>query len=139
MLLRSALCAAATAIACVSAPALADTNAARCEETSFRIYFSEDSAALDAMTADMLRAAARSVADCEYRELRVALDASSPYAAQRSAAIGALAGAEWDSTHIEARRSARDNAGPDYAEVLMTPTPSTTPPQPLPNPAGIGI
>lgn len=137
--MRTALLAAATAIACMSAPALADSSAARCQETSFRIYFSQDSAALDATTADMLQAAARSVADCDYRELRVALDASSPYAAQRGAAIGALAGAEWDATHIEARRAARDNAGPDYAEVLMTPTPSATPPQPLPNPTGIGI
>ena len=138
MLMRTALLAAATAIACVSAPALANTSAARCQETSFRIYFSQDSAALDAMTADMLQAAARSVADCEYRELRVALDASSPYAAQRGAAISALAGDEWDATRIEARRAQRTHAGPDYAEVVVTPTASTAPAQPLPSPAGIG-
>ncbi|MGH6951706.1 MAG: hypothetical protein ACREH4_12595, partial [Vitreimonas sp.] len=102
-MIRTALLAAATAIACTSVPALADTSPARCQETSFRIYFSHNSAALDAVTADMLQTAARSVADCDYRELRVALDASSPYAAQRREAISALAGAEWDATRIEAR------------------------------------
>ena len=138
MLMRSALLAAATAIACVSAPALASTSAARCQETSFRVYFSQGSATLDSVTAEMLQAAARSVADCEYRELRVALDAASPYAAQRSAAISALAGDGWDATRIEARGTAHTHAGPDYAEVLVTPTASTAPAQPLPSPAGIG-
>ena len=59
MLIRTTLF--AVAAACVSpvTPALADTpdSAARCEETSLRIYFSHDSAELDAATTDMLRAA----------------------------------------------------------------------------------
>lgn len=139
MLIRTTLF--AVAAACVSpvTPALADTpdSAARCEETSFRIYFSHDSAELDAATTDMLRAAAQRVAACDYRELHVALDPQSPHARQRGAAISAaIEGADWDATRIEARRPPGDasyNAGPEYAEVRMTPNSVTAPTRPLPD------
>lgn len=141
MMMRTALVAAA-AFLC-AAPALADsrTSAARCEATSFRVYFSHGSAALDATTSEMLTTAARNVAGCDYRELRVSLDASSPYAARRGAAIrAAAADANWDATRLEARGATREvSYGPEYAEITMTPERSTTPAPPLPNPEEVGV
>lgn len=132
---RSALIASAVVMAAAAiAPAGAETPA-RCEETSFRVYFSQDAASLDSVTDEMLNAAARNVADCSYRELRVAIDPNSAFAHQRAQAIVAAADGRWDATQIEARSmthrvSYRD--GPDYAEVTMSPTPSANPAQPLP-------
>ncbi len=138
MFMRSALMACATVIACVSAPAFAQSAneaPARCAETSFRIYFQHGSASLDDTTAEMLQAAARNLEGCDYRELRVALDASSPYASQRGAAITAAArDAGWDTTRIEARtmvHRASYSSGPEYAQVTMSPNASTAPATPL--------
>lgn len=138
MFMRSALLACATAIACVSAPAFAQSAneaPARCAETSFRVYFQHGSASLDDTTAEMLQAAARNVAGCDYRELRVALDASSPYASQRGAAITAAArDAGWGATRVEARtmmQRASYSNGPEYALVTMSPNASAAPATPL--------
>ena len=134
MFMRSALLACATAIECVSAPAFAQSaneSPARCAETTFRVYFQHGSAALDDTTTEMLQAAARNVAGCDYRELRVALDASSPYASQRGAAITAAArDAGWDATRIEARtmmQRASYSVGPEYAQVTVSPNASAAP------------
>lgn len=119
MFLRSALlaCAAAMLLAPV---ANAETNG-RCEATSFRVYFQHNSASLDSVTSEMLQAAARNVADCDYAELRVSVDGR--LAAERGAAIRAAAGSDWDAVRIEradTHRIAFSN-GPEYAEVTMTP------------------
>jgi hypothetical protein len=116
MLLRSALLACATAM--IVAPTVNAEAPARCEETAFRVYFAHGSAALDSMTNEMLQAAARNVADCEYSELRVSV--SGPQAAQRGRAIAAAAG-DWDAVRIDQRTTHQVGYGPEYAEVTMSP------------------
>ncbi|GAM98155.1 hypothetical protein U91I_01786 [alpha proteobacterium U9-1i] len=123
MFVRSALIACAALVA-TAAPAFAD-EPARCDATSFRIYFGANADTLDASAREILAAAERNVASCGYAELRVTLDASSPYAAERAQAIRAAADARtWDAVRVEARpmlQRAAHRAGPDYAEVTMTP------------------
>jgi hypothetical protein len=133
MVLRSALFACAAAMIAASAtPAFAETPAARCEDTSFRIYFSHGAASLDETAMQMLSAAERNVAGCAYAELHVTLDASSPRAHARGEAIMAAAsGRAWDAVRIEPRsglqRAAYD-AAPDYAEVTMSPNATSAAP-----------
>ncbi len=122
MVVRSAFFACAALIASV-APALAD-EPARCDATSFRVYFSAGSATLDDAARDMMAAAERQVADCDYAELRMTLDASSPLANQRVAAIRAAADdQDWDAVRVEARPMMQraSYGGPDYAMITMTP------------------
>ena len=122
MFLRSAMLACAAA-AIVSTAAFAQTAApARCEEASFRIYFTQGSATLDATAMEMLDAAERTIAGCAYSELHVTVDGAN--AAARGAAIRtALNDRAWNVVRIEPRgmRLASLHGGPDYAEVLMTP------------------
>ncbi|MGD9980661.1 MAG: hypothetical protein AB7H66_16055 [Hyphomonadaceae bacterium] len=120
MLLRSVVFA---AMAAVSSAAMADSPAAPCAETSFRIYFAPDSASLDATALEMISAAERSVAACRYTELHVAVDAANALGAQRGAAIlAALDGRAWDVAQVEPRNLRRVSAGgPEHAEVLITP------------------
>jgi len=120
MLLRSLVFA---AMAAASTAALADPPAAPCGETSFRIYFAAESAALDATALEMITAAERSVATCRYAELHVAVDAANGIGAQRGAAIlAALDGRAWDVAQVEPRNLRRvSSGGPAYAEVLITP------------------
>ncbi len=126
MFLRSAAIACATAmIVALAAPATAETSA-RCEATSFRVYFDQGSARLSPAALDAFDSAARSVADCGYAEVHVALDASSPLAARRAEAIRAAAGDGWDAVRITPRMLQRAGASPDYAEVEMTPYPAAT-------------
>lgn len=123
MFVRSAFFACAALIA-TAAPALAN-EPARCDATSFRVYFSDNSAMLDDAAREMMAAAERQVAGCDYAELRMTLDASSPLANQRAAAIRAAADERaWDAVRVEARpmmQRASHRAGPDYAMVVMTP------------------
>ncbi len=122
-MLRSALCVAVMASA-VAAPVFAEPSAAeRCEAMSFRVYFQHGSAALDDTALQMLDAAERSVVDCAYSELNVAVDASSPQARARANAIRAASdGRAWNAVRVSAMPSTRDvSYGPEYAEVLMTP------------------
>lgn len=126
MFLRSAALACATAM--LVAPSVNAEAPARCEETAFRIYFQHDLASLDSVTNEMLQAAARNVADCDYAELRVTV--SGPQAAQRGRAIAAAAG-DWDAVRIEQGNMHQVGYGPEYAEVTMSPNRSTealTPP-----------
>ena len=126
MLMRSALLACATAM--LVAPTVNAEAPARCEETAFRVYFQHGSAALDSMTNEMLEAAARNVADCDYAELRISV--SGPQAAQRGRAIAAAAG-DWDAVRIQQGNAHRVGYGPEFAEVTMSPNRSTdtlTPP-----------
>jgi hypothetical protein len=126
MLLRSALLACATAM--IAAPTVNAETPARCEETAFRVYFAHGSASLDSMTNEMLQAAARNVADCDYSELRVSV--SGPQGAQRGRAIAAAAG-DWDAVRIEQGDTHQVGYGPEFAEVTMSPNRSTdalTPP-----------
>jgi hypothetical protein len=116
MFLRSVLLACATAA--IVAPAVSAEAPARCEETSFRVYFQHGSASLDSMTNEMLQAAARNIADCDYSELRVSV--SGPQAAQRGRAIAAAAG-DWDAVRIDQRTTHQVGYGPEYAEVTMSP------------------
>lgn len=113
-------------IGLAAAPALAHTDAsARCEEASFRIYFAQGAAALNDEARQMLAIAARNVADCDYAELRVALDAQSPIARARAEAIEAAAGA-WDRVRIEAAPP-RGLDGPEFAQITATPERSAAP------------
>ncbi len=116
-------------------------NTAGCAETTFRVYFQHDAAALNSDVADMLDVASRGVAQCDYAELRVTVDASSPYAAQRAEAIEAAAdGRAWDAVRVEPRMTHRASAGgPEYAEVTMTPNASTTAPEPMPSRTDAGV
>jgi hypothetical protein len=142
MFLRSAaLACAAAMIAALAAPATAET--ARCDATSFRVYFAQGSARLTPAARETIEAAARTVAGCEYSELRVALDASSPQASRRAAlrvaldasspqasrraaAIRAAAGDNWDAVRVTPRMLQRASASPDYAEIEMSPYPAPT-------------
>jgi hypothetical protein len=117
-------CAAAMIVAAV-ASAEAREGAARCEQTSFRIYFQHDSAALDDAAWQVLSVAERDVGGCGYAELHVMVDPASARAAERGQAIRAAAnGRAWNVVRLErlpALRRAVFGAGPDYAEVTMTP------------------
>jgi CRISPR/Cas system-associated protein Csx1 len=131
MLLRSAAIACATAtIAALAAPAAAESLAvasARCEATSFRIYFAHGASTLTPAALETIEAAARSVAGCAYTELHVAVDASGPYAARRAAAIRTVAEARgWDAVRIAPRSFVNVGSSPDYAEVEITPNPAPT-------------
>jgi type IV pilus biogenesis protein CpaD/CtpE len=131
MLLRSAAIACATAtIAALAAPAAAETSAAasaRCEATSFRIYFAHGASRLTPAALETIEAAARNVEGCAYAELHIAVDASSPYAARRAAAIRAAAEARgWDAARIAPRMLVSVSSSPDFAEVEMTPNPAPT-------------
>lgn len=125
MFLRCALLASAVAVAAaVLAPASADTAAAaRCEEATLRIYFAHGDAALSPAAEQALRAAERGVADCPYAEMRVLVDAGAPRAHERGQAIlNAADSRRWDVARIERRAPLqRVSAGPDFAEVLMSP------------------
>jgi hypothetical protein len=134
---RSAIIAAAVAVSVGSA--FADEAPARCEDTSFRIYFADGARGLDSTAREMLAVAERNVAGCDYAELRIAIDASAPYATQRAAAITDAADARtWDTVRIEPRAGTRRvSYGPSYAEVTMTPNASIAPP--APNAADTGV
>jgi hypothetical protein len=120
MLIRSALLACAAAF--IASPALAQAPAAQCGEANVRVYFQHGSAALDEMALETLAAAERMVAECDYAELRVSLDASHPLAHARADAIRAAADARaWNAVHVEAVTMQNINAGPEFAEVLVTP------------------
>jgi len=130
MSLRSILisCTAAT-IALAASAAMAQArqteSALRCEQTSFRIYFQHGSAALDNTATQLLSAAERNVGACAYTELHVMVDPASGRAAERGQAIRAAAnGRTWNVVRIERRdalRRAAYSAGPDFAEIIMTP------------------
>lgn len=119
MLVRSAVRASAAALgAALFAPASADT--AQCGETNLRIYFAQDETAPNQDAMEVLQRAEQQVAQCPYAELRVMLDASAPHARQRGEAIVAAAdGRAWDVARVERGEAA--DAGPVYAEVVMTP------------------
>jgi hypothetical protein len=134
MFLRTAIVAAALAAA---APVFAEpAQSARCEASSFRVYFGPNSAALDDTTREMLDVAERNVAGCDYAELRIAVDANSAYAQQRANAIRTAANDRaWDAVRVEPRGNMqRASFGPEYAEVTMTYERSTEAPAPLNNP-----
>jgi hypothetical protein len=67
----------------------------------------------------------RDVGACRYAELHVMVDPASGRAAQRAHAIRAAANARaWNVVRLErlpALHRAAFSAGPDYAEVMMTP------------------
>lgn len=135
MFLRTAFVAAA--LAAVAAPVFAEpAQNARCEATSFRVYFGHNSATLDQATQEMLDVAERNVAGCDYAELRIAVDANSAYAQQRANAIRTAANdRDWDQVRVEPRGGMqRASYGPEYAEVTMTFERSTEAPAPLNNP-----
>lgn len=126
MSVRTVLFAGVAALAAATAPAFAQNGAPRCDETSFRVYFHQDSASLDATSRELLYAATRNVEGCDYSEIRIAVDASDRLSAQRGRAIAeALDEQAFDATHIVARAGAqRVSFGPDYAQVTLSPTPS---------------
>jgi hypothetical protein len=119
MFLRSALLACAAVMLGVAAA----EPAPRCADTNFRLYFNESSATLDAEARRTLEIAERNVADCAYAELRVRVEGPRAYERGR-AVLAAADGRAWDVARVEQRaRSQRAvlGAGPDYAEVVMTP------------------
>ena len=130
MPLRSVLISCTTAmIALAAGAAIAQArqaeSALRCEQTNLRIYFQHGSAALDGTATQLLAAAERNVGACAYTELHVMVDPASGRAAERGQAIRAAAnGRAWNVVRIERRSAlhrAAYRAGPDFAEVTMTP------------------
>jgi len=136
MFMRSAFFACA-ALAAIAAPALAQEAPARCEEASFRVYFQQNSASLDSATRELLDVASRNMEGCSYSEIRVALDPSDSLSMQRGRAIAAaLDEQSFDATHLTPRSMLqRASLGPDYAEVTLSPTPSS--PEELRQGAGV--
>jgi len=143
MFLRSAMFACAAMVA-VAAPAVANDTpnaTAQCQEMSFRIYFAPDSATLDQTARETLAVAERQVADCGYAELRVAIDTNNPHAAQRAEAIRAAANdGAFDAVHVMPRAMLQraNFAGPDFAQLTISPTRTTPQTAPLTPPA-VGI
>lgn len=130
MPLRSILISCTAAMFALAAPATIaqarqSASALRCDATTVRIYFQHDSASIDDTARQLLSAAERHVGACHYSELHVMLDPANGRAAERGQAIRAAAnGRAWNVVRIE-RRPALDRAayraGPDFAEVTMTP------------------
>jgi hypothetical protein len=123
MFVRSTLLACA-AFAIAAPFAGADTPAAQCAETSFHVYFAPGSATLNPAARDTIAAAERNLAACDYAELHVAVDSATSLSARRGQAIlAALDGREWNVAQIERGgvRHVSLSAGPDYAEVVLTP------------------
>ncbi len=121
---RTTLAACVAAAAMTIAPAMAEAPA-RCEAISFRVYFGQGQTTLDETTMQMLEIAERDMADCDYTELHVVMDGASPQARARSAAIlAALDEEAWDVSRVEQRAATqRISQAPEYAEVVMSPTP----------------
>lgn len=121
---RTALAACVAAAAMSIAPAMAEAPA-RCEAMSFRVYFGQGQTALDDTTMQMLELAESNLADCEYAELHVVMDGANPHARARGEAImAALDEQAWDVARIERRAPTQRVAyAPDFAEVVMSPTP----------------
>ncbi|UPT63785.1 MAG: hypothetical protein M0D54_04355 [Hyphomonadaceae bacterium JAD_PAG50586_4] len=65
------------------------------------------------------------MAECDYTELHVVMDGANPQAHARGAAIlAALDEEAWDVARVEQRApTQRISQAPDYAEVVMSPTP----------------
>lgn len=126
MVLRSAAFASTVALMTLfAAPAGAETT--RCEATSMRVYFAQASSQLSPAALETLDIAARNVAGCDYAELRVAIDASSPQAQGRAEAIRAAAyERNWDAVRFAPVLRAAAPASPDYAEVTLTPEAAPT-------------
>ncbi|MFO0203349.1 MAG: hypothetical protein ACK528_09500 [Alphaproteobacteria bacterium] len=121
---RTALAACAAAAVMTIAPAMAQAPA-RCEATSVRVYFGQGQSTLDETTMEMLAIAERNMADCEYTELHVVMDGANPQSRARGAAVlAALDEEAWDVARVEQRASTqRISQAPEYAEVVMSPTP----------------
>lgn len=105
---------------------------ARCEAMSFRIYFDRSSATMDQAAMDMMAAAERQMAGCDYAELRMMMDPSMPMARERAEAIMmAASDREWDAVRMEwsMMQRASMRIGPDYVEVTMSPEPMDMPMQ----------
>ncbi len=131
MLVRSAMFACAAAMMAFAAPASAEEG--RCETTSMRVYFAPGSATLDETAMEVLAAAERRVAGCDYAELRMTMEAGQPRARQRSEAIMAAAdGRAWDEVRIEwsMLQRAAMRGGPDYVEVTFSAEPMDAPAAP---------
>jgi hypothetical protein len=121
---RTALAACAAAAVMTIAPAMAQAPA-RCEATSIRVYFGQGQSTLDETTMEMLAIAERNMADCDYTELHVVMDGANPQSRARGAAVlAALDEEAWDVARVEQRASTqRISQAPEYAEVVMSPTP----------------
>jgi len=121
---RTALAACAAAAVMTIAPAMAQAPA-RCEATSIRVYFAQGQSTLDETTMEMLAIAERNMADCDYTELHVVMDGANPQSRARGAAVlAALDEEAWDVARVEQRASTqRISQAPEYAEVVMSPTP----------------
>ncbi|WP_395645982.1 hypothetical protein [Terricaulis sp.] len=126
--MRTALFAAA-ALACVfGVPAAlataASADTAQCAPSNVRVYFSHGSSALDATARDVLAAAQRNMAGCEYAAVRISVDASSSLSAARGEAVRtALSGREWNQAQIAARsynRPASMSSSPEFVQVAMS-------------------
>ena len=121
---RIVLAACVATSALTIAPAMAEAPA-RCEATSFRVYFGQGQTTLDETTMQMLALAERNMADCDYTELHVVMDGANPQARARGEAIMAALDEEaWDVARIEQRApTQRVSYAPDFAEIVMSPTP----------------
>jgi hypothetical protein len=119
-----AITAVAAAMFAFSAPASAD-EAARCEATSFRVYFAHGSSRLNVAALETIEAAARNVEGCDYAELNITV--SGAQGARRAQAIRTSAADHaWNAVHVSPRMvmQASYDVGPEYAEVTMATSPT---------------
>jgi undecaprenyl pyrophosphate synthase len=119
-----AIASVAAAMFAFGAPANADETA-RCEATSFRVYFAHGSSRLNAAARETIEAAARKVEGCAYSELNVSV--SGAYGARRAQAIRTAADDRaWDAVHVTPSMvvQAAYDAGPEYAEVTLATSPT---------------
>lgn len=118
MFLRSAAFALTAALTFAS-PTFAE-QPARCEATSFRVYFERNSSTLNATAYETLRAAARNVAGCSGAQMTASSDVGSPLAAaRRDAIMRAARGYDW--TPAATMQPVAFGAGPDFVEITVSP------------------
>lgn len=127
MTMRSVLmaCAALSVGALAANAAMADVRPARCEASNLRVYFSHGSSTLDPLARETLAAAQTNMADCDYAEVHVRVDAAGAQSQARGQAVlAALNGRSWNVARIEPRTlntRASMSSSPEHVEVAMTP------------------
>jgi hypothetical protein len=124
MLMRATIIATLLAGAAMSATAQpADPIPAPCgDEMNLRVYFAPGSSTLDPVATEMIDAAERQMAQCDYIELHVMV---TPTALSRSRGQAILAAADrqvWDVARVDPMPLNHRVAAhaPDYIEVAMT-------------------
>ena len=126
MIMRIVVLACALSASAVAAnAAMADVRPARCEAANLRVYFSHSSSTLNSLARETLATAEANMADCDYAEVHVRVDAAGVDSQARGQAVlAALNGRSWNVARIEPRNlntRAAMRSSPEHVEVAMTP------------------